>query len=211
MLMKTVLTLLIILNSISLWATPFSKEKYDRLSLSNLPVTAQRAIYKAFDSADYYDHGHFAKKRWIMVVDFSQNSRSKRGYLIDLKRKKVISYHVAHGENSGDGKGNSVAFSNIVDSHQSSLGLYVTDETYRGKHGKSLRLKGLESTNDLAFDRAIVIHSADYANENVVTKQGFLGTSWGCPAVGEKHIRKIVRKLNSKSFFYIYHERFSNL
>lgn len=192
------------------YATEFTRSIFNSLDTSRLPKTTQNAFKKAFAAADYADHERFVKKRWIMVVDFTLNSKYKRGHLIDLKKKRIYSYHVSHGINSGDGKGNAVSFSNIYGSLQSSLGLYVTAETYHGKHGRSLRLRGLEGSNDLAYDRAIVIHSADYAEESVVKEEGFLGVSEGCPAVSKKYIRKIIRKLKRQSFYYIYHEKFSN-
>ncbi len=204
--------ILIILTawSISTQATVFSNEVYRKMPLGSLPITAKHALQKAFDAADYYDHKYFAKKRWMMVVDFSQNSKNKRGYLINLKRKTIESYYVSHGENSGDGQGNTTTFSNVDGSHQSSIGLYITGETYIGKHGKSLRLHGLSSTNDLAHQRLIVIHSAPYVSPETIARQGFLGTSWGCPAVEAKAIKRIIRKLDKKHFYYIYHEKQSN-
>ena len=201
----------ILFFSVTLQATEYSRQRYRSLPTTNLVQTAKNAFLKAFDAADYYDHRQFKKRRWMVVSDFSQNSANKRGYLIDFRRKKIISFYVTHGENSGDGNGNAVAFSNIEDSHQSSLGLYQTAQRYSGQHGKSMRLVGVESTNDNAYDRYIVIHSANYANQETVDELGHLGPSWGCPAVDRATVKILLKKMKRKNFYYIYHEKFSNL
>ena len=119
----------------------------------------------------------------LAVIDFSRPSSQKRLWIFDLAAQRLLyDEHVAHGEGSGDNM--ATAFSNVDDSHQSSLGLFATAETYYGANGYSLRMDGLEpGINDNARQRAIVIHGADYVNPLLVNTQGRIGRSWGCPAV----------------------------
>src|SRR5690606_1715776 len=123
------------------------------------------------------------QKEILTIIDFTLPSSQKRMWVIDMKENKVL-YNtvVSHGKNSG--KEYATRFSNRPESHQSSLGFYATAETYIGKHGLSLRLDGLEKgINDNARMRDIVIHGASYANESWVDAQGWLGRSYGCPAL----------------------------
>lgn len=119
----------------------------------------------------------------VTVIDYSLPSTDERLWVLDLADERVLfTERVAHGKGTG---GNlAVEFSDIEGSKQSSLGLFRTAETYRGKHGYSLRLDGLEpGWNGNARERAIVMHGADYADGEFVRKHGRLGRSWGCPAV----------------------------
>lgn len=121
--------------------------------------------------------------RRLVVIDYSRPSLEPRLWLFDLSaRTLVLSDYVAHGRNSG---GNlAVSFSNTEGSLQSSLGLFVGLDSYIGKNGRSLRLRGLEpGFNDLALSRAIVVHGADYVNPQIGARVGRLGRSHGCPAV----------------------------
>lgn len=127
---------------------------------------------------------HFAGKvkndKYMVVIDYRRHSREPRFFLIDLKAGTAQSFLVSHGRNSDKNHdGYADSFSNILGSKMSSLGAFVTAETYYGKHGLSLRLDGLESQNDAARDRAIVIHGADY----VTPTRTKMGRSWGCPAL----------------------------
>lgn len=119
----------------------------------------------------------------LTVIDFSLPSTAKRMWVFDLASHDLrFEEHVAHGQGTGDDLAR--AFSNTDGSHQSSLGVFRTAETYVGKHGRSLRLDGLEpGFNDRARQRAIVIHGADYVSETFIASHGRLGRSWGCPAV----------------------------
>lgn len=144
------------------------------------------------------------KKPVVAIADFSQSSREKRLYVIDLARKKLLlNTYVAHGRNSGDEYAN--RFSNRESSYQSSLGFYRTMGTYQGKHGLSLRLEGLEKgINDLAYTRAIVMHGADYVSEKFIRNTGRLGRSLGCPAVSEKDHKVLINLLTGGAGLFIY-------
>jgi hypothetical protein len=119
----------------------------------------------------------------LAVIDYSRPSTETRLWVFDLRETRLLyAEHVAHGRNSGEN--HAVAFSNRESSHQSSLGLFATAETYFGGNGYSLRMDGLEpGVNDLARARAIVMHGAPYVDPEAARRQGRLGRSFGCPAV----------------------------
>jgi len=119
----------------------------------------------------------------ITVIDYSLPSTARRLWVLDAETGATLfNERVTHGKNSGGGRAE--RFSNVEGSKQSSLGVFRTAETYRGKHGYSLRLDGLEPDhNDNARARAIVIHGADYNSDGFIAEHGRLGRSWGCPAL----------------------------
>lgn len=148
--------------------------------------------------------GKLIRNNVISIIDFSQSSNSKRLYIIDLKNEQVIlNTYVAHGRNSGEEFANQ--FSNEENSFQSSLGFYVTDKTYRGNHGISLRLKGIEAgINDGAEQRGIVIHGASYVTQDFIKKNGRLGRSLGCPAVSEEMCLPVINATKNGTCIFIY-------
>ena len=121
----------------------------------------------------------------LAVIDYSRPSTEPRLWVFDLEAGTLLfREHVAHGQGSGEDR--ATRFSNQPNSHQTSLGLFRTAETYQGQHGYSLRLDGLEpGLNDRARARDIVIHGADYVSDDFIARVGRLGRSWGCPAVDE--------------------------
>jgi hypothetical protein len=144
-------------------------------------------------------------KNVITVVDFSKPSDQKRFFVIDLKRKKLMFESlVAHGRNSG--LEYATSFSNDIDSHKSSLGFYVTLKTYSGDHGYALKLKGCEKGfNDHAYERDIVVHGSKYVTSDFLHSNGFLGRSFGCPALPEKMTKKIIDVIKNGSCLFLYH------
>lgn len=146
------------------------------------------------------------KKDILTIIDFSLSSTEKRMWVIDMKKNEIIFQSVvSHGKNSG--KEYATDFSNVPESHKSSLGFYKTAETYQGKHGLSLRLDGLEyGINHNARMRDIVIHGADYANERIAESQGWLGRSYGCPALPYELSSKIINYIKDESCLFIYQE-----
>ena len=138
----------------------------------------------------------------LAVIDFSLPSSERRLWIFDLQRKRLLlEDFVAHGQKSGDN--HATHFSNILGSHQSSIGLFRTAESYHGKHGYSLRMDGLEpGVNDLARERAIVIHPADYVNPDWIATQGRIGRSQGCPAVRPEVARMVVDSLKGGQFMF---------
>ena len=149
-------------------------------------------------------HGAAPASR-LAVVDFSLPSTERRLWIFDLDtRELLLEDLVAHGQGSGDNYAK--AFSNIEGSHQSSIGLFRTQESYFGKHGYSLRMDGLESgINDLARQRAIVIHPADYVDPEWITRQGRIGRSQGCPAVRPEVASMVVDSLKGGQFMFSYY------
>ncbi len=142
------------------------------------------------------------KKPLLTIIDYSKPSTEKRFYVVDLDKKKLIfNTYVAHGVNSG--KKTATKFSNVVNSRKTSLGTFLTDTTYYGSNGYSLRLDGLTSgVNDKARERYIVVHGADYANPSFIQKNGYLGRSWGCPALPQNLSRKIIDTIKGGSVIY---------
>lgn len=141
----------------------------------------------------------------LTVIDYSLPSTEKRLWVIDLTRRRVLFHElVAHGINSGDTYAS--AFSNRVNSRQSSLGLFRTAETYYGRYGLSLRLNGLEpGYNDRARERAIVMHGAPYVSAMHVSTYGSLGRSWGCPALPEDVNERVIDRIRGGSALFAYY------
>lgn len=141
----------------------------------------------------------------LAIVDFTKPSSEKRLFVIDLK-KKALAYHtyVTHGKNSGVEY--ATRFSNRPESHMSSLGFYITKKTYQGSNGYSLQLDGCEKgVNDKALSRAIVMHAAAYASEQIAKGRGYIGRSFGCPAVPEPLNRPIIDKLKDGNVLFMYY------
>ena len=144
------------------------------------------------------------KKELLTIIDYSKPSTEKRFFVIDMDKKELLVYsHVSHGKNSG---GNiATSFSNKVTSYKSSLGFFLTENTYMGGNGYSLVLNGLEKgINDKAKDRYIVIHGADYANPKIAKSQGRLGRSLGCPALPKDISKKAIDMIKNGSVLFVY-------
>ena len=141
----------------------------------------------------------------LTIIDFSLSSNLERMWIVDMTKIKVVHYSlVAHGRNSGDEFATS--FSNKPSSNQSSLGFYLTDEIYYGRHGMSLYLDGVEpDVNDKARERAIVMHGADYVSRDFIRGYGRLGRSFGCPSIPMENHEEIVSMLSGRSCIYIHY------
>lgn len=141
----------------------------------------------------------------ISICDFSLSANVKRLWVINLESHKVL-FHtlVAHGQGTGDEF--AINFSNRDNSHQSSLGFYVTQETYSGDNGYSLKLNGMDrGYNDRAYDRAIVMHGAAYVCDSYIRSNQRLGRSWGCPAVPVAMAGPIINTIKNGTCLYIYY------
>jgi hypothetical protein len=141
----------------------------------------------------------------LTVIDYSLPSTSKRMFVYDLATRSLVYEElVAHGSGSGDNYAKQ--FSNNPDSHQTSLGLFVTDEPYVGKNGYSLRMDGLDAgINDRARERAIVIHGAPYVSDTLVKSQRRLGRSWGCPAVRDVIAKSLIDRVSHGGLVFAYY------
>jgi len=142
-------------------------------------------------------------KEVISIVDFTRASTQKRLWIIDLAAKKVLfNTLVAHGQGSGDNYATS--FSNLANSHQSSLGFYITSNTYFGKHGLSLKLNGMDNGyNTNALNRAVVVHGAEYVSQSFINQHGRLGRSHGCPAVPVELTPAIIEAIKGGTTLFI--------
>ncbi|MES2339062.1 MAG: murein L,D-transpeptidase catalytic domain family protein [Pseudomonadota bacterium] len=139
----------------------------------------------------------------IAIADFASPSSLPRFHLIDLIDGSTTSLLVAHGSGSDpQHTGWLQRFSNVPDSFASSEGAYLATDYYVGKHGRSQRLLGLDPTNDKALDRAIVVHGAWYANQDMLTTHGKLGRSQGCFAVGETALSAVFDTLGEGRMIY---------
>ena len=143
--------------------------------------------------------------RTLTVIDYSKPSSEKRLWVYDLATRELLYEElVAHGQ--GTGANLAEKFSNNHDSHQTSLGLFVTDTTYVGKNGYSLRLDGLDKgINDRARERAIVMHGAPYVSQAFVKANGRLGRSWGCPAVSEAVAKQLIDRVKGGGLVFAYY------
>ncbi|WP_084398180.1 murein L,D-transpeptidase catalytic domain family protein [Henriciella aquimarina] len=136
---------------------------------------------------------------YMIVIDYARPSGEARFFVIDMQEETAKAYLVSHGRNSDkNNDGIADAFSNVSGSKMTSLGTYVTAETYYGKHGLSLRLDGLEDSNDAARARAIVIHGADYVNAS----RAKMGRSWGCPALEQAVAADLIPKIAEGALIY---------
>lgn len=141
----------------------------------------------------------------LTICDFSMSSNTKRLWVIDTNEKKVLfNSLVAHGKNTGEEF--AANFSNTESSLQSSLGFYITDATYQGDNGYSLKLLGMDKGfNDAAYRRAIVMHGADYVSDEFASVHKRIGRSWGCPAVPRALTQPIINTIKGRNCLFIYY------
>jgi hypothetical protein len=141
----------------------------------------------------------------LAVIDYSRPSTEPRLWVFDLAANKLLFREVvAHGQ--GTGENMAMHFSNNDGSHQSSLGLFRTADTYEGHNGYSLRMQGLEpGTNDAAMARAIVMHGAPYVNTQMARSKGRLGRSWGCPALRPEVAKQVIDSLKNGQMLFAYY------
>jgi hypothetical protein len=177
---------------------------YDSLDLENKGLSRQVFEYAVRGFNKIRENGLLENDNILSIADFSKPSSVKRLFIIDFKNYKLLfNTYVAHGVRSG--KEFARAFSNAPESNKSSLGFYKTADTYMGKNGYSLHLVGLEKGfNDNAYRRDIVMHAADYVNEGMIRAKGWIGRSWGCPAVPEFLNRPIIDKIKNGTCLFIY-------
>jgi hypothetical protein len=149
--------------------------------------------------------GRLSTDSILTIIDFSKSSRENRLFVVDLKAKQLLFKSiVAHGRNTGEEFARS--FSNAMNSHKSSLGFYVTGGTYMGSNGFSMQLNGVEKGfNDKAKERAIVMHGADYASEQVIRYKGYLGRSYGCPALPRPINKKVIETIKEGNCLFMYY------
>ncbi|HEV8659722.1 MAG TPA: murein L,D-transpeptidase catalytic domain family protein [Thermoanaerobaculia bacterium] len=174
--------------------------------LSQAPGLRADVLRMALDASGCAaKRGLVTRRNLLTVIDYSLPSSQPRLFVFDLYTRRLLFRElVAHGKSSGGNVAN--YFSNSPGSLASSLGLFVTEDTYVGHNGYSLRLRGLEEgVNDMALDRAIVMHGAYYVSTEAVKVLGRLGRSWGCPAVRSTIAKKLIDTLRGGSAIFAYY------
>jgi hypothetical protein len=178
---------------------------YDSMHLASNGLNEEAFEYAWRGYHNLLKRGLLNKTGVLSICDFSQSSRMKRMYIIDIQHKKLLfRTYVAHGQNSGAEYASS--FSNLPESGKSSLGFYVTGRTYYGRNGLSLKIRGLDKGyNDQALKRNIVLHGSTYICSQYLRSFGAMGTSLGCPAIPAPLSPKIIRVVKNGSCLFIYH------
>lgn len=195
--------LYIILIFITVYVSNFSlNNKY--IGLYNSMNLKEKISYSIFEKAlTGYDKIPKKNKDIIAIIDYTKPATEKRFYVLDLKNRKIL-YEtlVSHGKNSGINQ--TIAFSNIPNSYQSTLGFFLTDTTYSGEFGYSLRLIGLEpGINSNTEKRKIVIHGAEYVSYDFIKKNGFLGRTLGCPALPKEYTGPIIETIKNGTVLFV--------
>lgn len=177
---------------------------YKRLDLESKGLSSEAFEYAMRGYRKLVAGNLLDKPGYLTICDFSQSSRNKRMYILDMENGEVeMTTYVAHGKNSGAEYAS--RFSNRAESLQSSLGFYITGKTYYGGHGLSLRIQGIEKgINDRAMARNIVIHGARYLGPQKLS-DAYMGRSFGCPAVPEEECGQIIELLKNGTCLFIYH------
>jgi hypothetical protein len=181
------------------------KELYNELNAAqyDLSFTAFRYAYIGYQTLK--KQHRLNEKELFSIIDFTKDSNSKRFYTIDLQKMKIVFYtYVAHGKKSGERVPNS--FSDVIESNKSSIGFYITGSTYNGSNGYSLMLHGDEKGyNSNLAKRSVVIHAADYANEDYIARNGRMGRSLGCPALPENINTEVINTIKEKTMIFAYY------
>lgn len=170
------------------------------------PAVNPEALRMALEALENAEAAGTAVRTDVLaLIDYSRPSTEPRLWVFDLENNLLLFEElVAHGKNSGGDT--PVRFSNRPGSLMSSLGVFVTANTYYGKHGYSLRLKGLEEgVNDNSMERAIVMHAASYVDPEVARRLGRLGRSWGCPAVRPEISRQLIDAVKDGALLFAYY------
>jgi hypothetical protein len=207
--MKRIVLAIALAATAPLYAEPCSSTHSDAFVgslLRQAPGLRENVLRLALDSAACANQrGYVKRPNLLTVIDYSLPSSEPRLFTFDLAKKTILFRElVAHGQNSGGDVASH--FSNESGSLASSLGLFVTQDTYVGGNGYSLRLRGLEEgVNDMASDRLIVMHGAYYVSREAIKALGRLGRSWGCPAVRSEIARKLIDTVRGGTAIFAYY------
>ncbi|MPS64089.1 MAG: hypothetical protein DI622_04050 [Chryseobacterium sp.] len=188
-------------------AVSSSEELYKSITFEQGHELNEEVFFKALTGFENLKKAGLlnSESHLLTVCDFSMSSNTKRLWVIDINEKKVLfNSLVAHGKNTGEEFATN--FSNTESSLQSSLGFYITDATYNGDNGFSLRLLGMDKGfNDAAYRRAIVMHGADYVSDEFAAMHKRIGRSWGCPAVPRDLTQPIINTIKGRNLLFIYY------
>ncbi|KTD73242.1 murein L,D-transpeptidase catalytic domain family protein [Legionella tucsonensis] len=211
--MNTLLTLIstvILTSNITSSAPSFAARTEGDIStklqhLSNkAPQLNKNVLRLALTAYNNASKNGAVKKPVLTVIDYSLPSNKQRMWVFDLRRERLLyNTYVAHGKNSGVNRASH--FSNTPSSKQSSLGTYITKDTYIGHKGYSLNLQGLDKGfNDNALNRRVVIHGAWYVEPNFIKQAGRAGLSWGCPAIAQTLAKPVINTIKNGSVIFAY-------
>ncbi len=180
---------------------------YNQLNLKKKGLNFKAFEYAVKGYQYLYKKGKLRNTSVLTIVDLDQPSYNKRMYIIDMDKKLLLfNTWSAHGRGTGDVYAKN--FSNAANSHATSLGMYITKDTYTGNNGFSLRLVGLEPSNNNALNRAIVVHGAPYVSQSSIKAMGFIGRSWGCPAVPTEMCKPVINTIKGGSLMLLYHRTY---
>ncbi len=165
--------------------------------------TLNPRLFEKARAAFSQNYHRLARRDIMAVADFSAPSRVPRFHVVDMIGGKTQALLVAHGKGSDPEHSGFVRqFSNIPGSEATSSGAYLVSDLYYGQHGASRRLIGLDPQNNMAEDRAIVIHAAWYVSDEIATEQGKVGRSQGCFAFSEKDISRVLEQMGPGTLLY---------
>ena len=181
------------------------KDIYDEIGAEQHDLNFEAFRYAYIGYQSLRNQNRLNEKEIFSVIDFSKDCNTKRFYTIDLESKQIIyNTYVAHGKKSGDILASS--FSDTKESNKSSIGFYITGDPYIGSNGYSLQLHGDEKGyNSNIAERGVVIHTADYANENYIKRNGRLGRSLGCPVLPENIYKQVIETIKGKTMIFAYY------
>ena len=206
----TLISTIILTTNLTSSIPSFAKVGYDDLNtkLQNLsrkaPQLNKNVLKLALTAYKNASDKGAVKKPVLTVIDYSLPSNKQRMWVFDLRKERLLyNTFVAHGKNSGTNTAKN--FSNKESSKQSSLGTYITKDTYIGHKGYSLNIQGLDKGfNDNAYNRRVVVHGAWYVEPGFIKKAGRAGLSWGCPAVAATLAKPIINSIKNGSVIFAY-------
>ncbi len=206
----TLISMAILVSNIASSTTSFANASFDVNSeVKHLGQKAPHLNKRVLRLALSAYHKAFSrgavKKQVLTVIDYSMPSSKQRMWVFDVNHDKLLyNTYVAHGQNSGVNTPSH--FSNVSSSKQTSLGTFVTRDTYMGSNGYSLNLQGLEKGfNDNAYHRRVVIHGAWYVEPDYIRKTGRAGRSWGCPSIAKTLATPVINVIKGGSVIFAYY------
>ncbi len=209
-------TLITLISTVALSTNITSSIKLFTVHKSDVNTKFQHLIHKApqlnpkvlklaLTAYKNADQKGSVKKPVLTVIDYSLPSNKQRMWVFDVSKERLLyNTYVAHGKNSGNNY--ATHFSNKESSKESSLGTYITKNTYIGHKGYSLNLQGLDrGFNDNAYNRRVVIHGAWYVEPGFIKKSGRAGLSWGCPAIADTLAKPVINTIKNGSVVFAYY------
>jgi hypothetical protein len=172
--------------------------KYKHFDVELLQSRPIRQLFKFYE----INYNNIRNKKYVTFIDFNYHSSQQRMWVINMQDGSYRSFWVSHGVGSDpEGDGYAQSFSNVPNSKASSIGFYTTGSLYNGSNGTSMYLHGLQKTNSNAYERAVVMHGAEYV------QPGQVAMSWGCPAINHQYIPELLPVLKEGTVLYIYYNQ----